>query len=191
MRPKVVLAILLTAVVVVAVVVVVSKNSRSPSPVPPTQPVVVTPPAAPAPKPVVAVAPAPATPTNATTNAVALQGDAHEAYVEKRSDELMELAMQNSPAAHQKIVDELKNPDKEIRQAALDALEQANDRSVIPQMQQIADQTTDPNDKQAIEDAIDFIKLPSLTEYLQQRKAQKAAQGNQTPSQPQPQQNGQ
>jgi HEAT repeat protein len=86
----------------------------------------------------------------------------------RRTAELNELAMQDNPEAHQQIADELKNPDKEIRKAALEALKQANDRSVVPQMQQMADQTDDPGEKQAILDAIDFINLPSLTEYFNQ-----------------------
>ena len=135
-----------------------------------------------APEPAVKIAPAPITITNRDTNAITRQD--HEEYVRNRYDELMDLARQNSPAATQQIVDELKNPDKAIRRAALDALEQANDRSVVPQMQQIADQTDDPDDKQAIQDAIDFINLPSLTEVLQQQKAQKMASGNQPQSQP-------
>jgi HEAT repeat protein len=78
--------------------------------------------------------------------------------------------MQNSPEAHQQIVDELKNPAPEIRKAALEALKQARDRSVIPQMQEMAGQTDDSTEKQAILDAIDFINLPSLTEHLNQQQ---------------------
>ena len=117
---------------------------------------------------------APVVPANAPggtpTNAPVLSTAEHEEWVNKRSAELNELAMEPGPEAHQQIVDELKNPDKAIRLVALEALEQANDRSVVPQMQQIAEQTDDPGEKQAILDAIDFINLPSLTEYLHQHQ---------------------
>jgi hypothetical protein len=115
--------------------------------------------------------------TNNGTNTAEEKKMAHEEYVQKHSDEFMSLAALNDPKGHQKIVDALYDSDRAIRKAALDALEQANDRSVIPDMQKVADQTDDPDDKQAIEDAIDFIQLPSLTEVLKARKAAKAAAG--------------
>lgn len=134
----------------------------------------------PASKPVTPIAPTPAasTPTTVSVNKTTNSEAEHEEYVMKRTAELNSLAMQKSPAAHQQIVDELRNSDKEIRSAALEAIQQANDRSVIPQMKQIADQTDDPQEKQNILDAIDFINLPSLTEYLHQsQKAKNAKAG--------------
>ena len=133
------------------------------------------------PAPVTQMAPASITITNRDTNAIAGQKTNHEEYVENRHEELLALAREGDPAGYQQILGELKNPDRGIQKAALDALEQANDRSFVPQMQQIADQTTDPDLKQAIQDAIDYINLPSLTEIKQQQKAQKAASGNQSP----------
>ena len=182
MRPKVVLAILLMAAGVLAVAVMLSKVFR-PQPAVAPAPVAIShsnsSPVTLAPEPAVKIAPAPVTITNRDTNTID-----HKEYVKNRFEELMDLARQGGPEANQQILDELKNPDKAIRRAALDALEQANDRSVVPSMQQIADQTDDPDDKQAIQDAIDFINLPSLTEVLQQQKAQKMASGNQPQGQP-------
>lgn len=180
MRPKIIFSILLVAAVVLAVAVTFSKKSQpqpTPVPVATTVPVAVT---TPAPKPAVAVAPAPAIVTNNSgTNTAEQKELAHEEYVQKRSDEFMSLAALKDPKGHQKIVNALYDSDREIRKAALDALEQTDDRSVIPDMQKVADQTEDPDDKQAIEDAIDFIKLPSLTEYLKAKKAAKVAGGTQ------------
>jgi len=184
MRPKVVLAILLMAAGVLAVAVMLSKVFRPQPAVAPAQVAIAHSNSSPVtlgPGPAVEIAPAPITITNRDTNSIAPQD--HEEYVRNRFEELMDLAREDSPAAIQQIMAELKNPDRAIRKAALDALEQANDRSVVPQMQQIADQTDDPDDKQAIQDAIDFINLPSLTEVLQQQKAQMTS-GNQPQSQP-------
>jgi hypothetical protein len=118
--------------------------------------------------------PAPVAPTAGTiggpTHAIPPSKEEQEEFVRRRTAELNELAMQNSPEAHQQIVDELKNPAPEIRKAALEALKQARDRSVIPQMQEMAGQTDDSTEKQAILDAIDFINLPSLTEHLNQQQ---------------------
>jgi hypothetical protein len=193
MRPKIVFAILLIAAGVIAVAVMLPKVFN-PQPVaapaqvtaPPSNPVPAFKPAVVISTPPVAVANVDATPPAAVTNEDTNAVSDHEEYVSKRSDELMELAEQTSPEAHQQIVNELTNSDVGIRKAALDALEQANDRSVVPQMQQIANQTDDADYKQAIEDAIDFINLPSLSEVMKERKAQKAASGNQSPQTPSP-----
>lgn len=174
MRPKIVLTILLAAIGV-AIIAVTFKNLRSrpdlPKPVIAATTSNVT-----KSNPIASIAPTSAVPApttvsiNKTTNSEA----EHEEYVAKRTAQLNSLAMQKSPAAHQQIIDELKNSDKEIRKASLEAIQQANDRSVIPQMKQIADETDDAQEKQDILDAIDFINLPSLTEYLQQsHKAKK------------------
>ena len=133
MRPKVVLAILLMAAGVLAVAVMLSKVFRPQPAVAPAQVAIThsnSSPVTPGPEPAVEIAPAPITITNRDTNAITRQD--REEYLRNRYDELMDLARQNSPAATQQIVDELKNPDKAIRRAALDALEQANDRSVVP-----------------------------------------------------------
>lgn len=183
MRPKVVIPILLLAIGGLGIAAWLSKSFR-----PQAAPAFADVPtaksdAAPAPPKVVLKAvPAPATPraredtvaakilSNAAVEIAPVSQQAHEEFVSKRSDELMGLAMEKSPEAHQQIVDELKNPDKEIRKAALEAIQQADDRSVVPQMRQIADQTDDPAEKQAILEAIDFINLPTLTEYLHQHQ---------------------
>lgn len=187
MRPKIIIIIFLIAAGVVAIAVMLSKTPKI-SPAQPTETFAQTAltsansaPVAPAPAPMTAVSPA-LTTTNNGTNTAEEKKLAHEEYVEKRSDEFMSLAALNDFKAHQKIVDALYDSDCDIRKAALDALEQSDDRSVIPDMQKVADQTDDPDDKQAIENAIDFIKLPSLTEYLKERKAAKAAAGNSSAS---------
>jgi hypothetical protein len=180
MRPKIIVIIFLIAVFVVAIAVKLSKTSNAPVQ-PPSPPIAVAPadtaPAAPAPASATAISPALAV-TNSRMTAEEKQL-AHDEYVEKRSDEFMALAALNDPAEHQKIVNALYDSDRAVRRAALDALEQADDRSVIPDMQKAADQTDDPDDKQAIQDAIDFIKLPSLTEVIKAHKATKATAGNQ------------
>jgi len=181
MRPKIILVILLIAAGVVAIAALLSKTSKiSPNQtigIPTITAVTSTNSTLVAPAPTIAVSPA-LTATNTNTNAVM----SREERIQKRADEFMVLASLNDPKAHQKIVDALYDSDRAIRKTALDALEQANDRSVIPDMQKVADQTDDRDDKQAIEDAIEFIKLPSLTEYRNARKAAKAAAGVQSPA---------
>jgi hypothetical protein len=97
------------------------------------------------------------------TNAAAV----HAEYVHQRIEELNALAMNDDVKSRDTILSELKNnPDKAIRAAALEAAIQFGDRSVVPQMQQIADETQDPEEKAKIVAAINYINLPSYTEYL-------------------------
>jgi hypothetical protein len=131
----------------------------------------------------VATVPVTAAVTNVDTNTLALAKEKHAEYVEKRRDELMAAAMFNDTASHQVIIQELTNSDHAIRKVALEAVQQTQDRALIPQMQQIADTTEDEDYKQALNDAIAYMKLPTLTEIMQQQKAAQQNGGNQaTPS---------
>jgi len=53
--------------------------------------------------------------------------------------------------------------EKEVRQAALNAIVQLDDTAAIPGLEQALPQITDPRDKVAVLDAIDQLKLPSTT----------------------------
>jgi hypothetical protein len=98
--------------------------------------------------------------------------DAHQAYVEKRTAELMDIAMTDDRANLDIILSELNNRDPEIRKAALEATIQFGSRDAIPKLADAVSQTDDPNEKAALADAIEFLKLPSLTEIHAQSSAQ-------------------
>jgi HEAT repeats len=100
--------------------------------------------------------------------------DARQAYVEKRSAELMDIAMTDDRTNLDTILSELSNRDPEIRKAALEAAIQFGSRDAIPKLSDAISQTDDPNEKAALADAIEFLKLPSLTEI----RAQSSAQAN-------------
>lgn len=102
----------------------------------------------------------------AATNDVAGQELAHVKYVHETIDRLTSLEMNSDPESLAAILAEMKNPDKQIRAAALKSTIQFNDRSAIPALQKIADATTDPYEKVDILKAIDYIKLPSFTEAM-------------------------
>ncbi|HEY5297908.1 MAG TPA: hypothetical protein VIK59_08275 [Verrucomicrobiae bacterium] len=171
MRPKVAIGILVCAVGLLALIIFASKTFR-PQPaavaenVSATAPVtasttVATVPAAgiPAADPMPIYIPPPPIVTNDPA--------AHAKYVKQRTEELNDLAMNNDTDSRDAILAELRtNSDKQIRAAALEAAIQFDDRSVVPQLQQIADETEDPDEKADILAAIDYINLPSLTEYL-------------------------
>ena len=109
---------------------------------------------------------APAATTEALDKLTALQNQRHDEYVRQRINELNDLAMNEDAASHAVILSELTNADQAIRHAALEALIQTKDQSVIPRLQQIAEFTEDPEEKAALLEAIKFINLPSLTDYL-------------------------
>jgi hypothetical protein len=124
------------------------------------------------------VYPIPAAVTNGgATNATTMSDAEHEQYVHQRTMELNALAMKNDAVSRDAILDEMQNPDKAIREAALEAAIQFDDRSVVLRLQEIAAQTEDSAEKAAILEAIDYINLPSLTEYREQQKAVRDAMG--------------
>jgi len=85
-------------------------------------------------------------------------------YVQKRVAELTALAMNNDPNSFASIWSELSNPDKEIRAAALEAVVQFGDRSVVPRLREFAAHVEDPFEKVSILTAAEHLELPSLSE---------------------------
>jgi len=118
---------------------------------------------------------APGNGNSSPTNSTATTEDAHQAYVEQRTAQLMDIAMTDDRANLDIILSELGNRDPEIRKAALEATIQFGSRDAIPKLADAISQTDDPNEKAAIADAIEFLKLPSLTEIHAQSSAQPAA----------------
>ena len=98
-------------------------------------------------------------------------------YIHDRKAEFYDLSMRADQNSLNTLLSEMKNPNKEIRKAALEAVVQFDDRSSIPRLQELAKQTTDPEEKNEILAAADYIKLPSLPEYIAERKAYKEKMG--------------
>jgi hypothetical protein len=176
MRPKIVVAILLLGAGLIGLIFLLSKpgpqsTASAPSPAAAASP---TAGSSPVTASVAAVAGNPVAPTAsnpppavAATVVSTNDAEAHEKYVEKKIEELDAWSMNSDVKSRDAILSELKNnPDKTIRKAALEAAIQFNDRSVVPFMKDIAAQTQDPEEKTAILEAIDYINLPSLTEYM-------------------------
>jgi hypothetical protein len=169
MRPKVVIAILLLAGGLLGVIALISSAGRPSSPSPAVAgenplpaaavsnaPVETTPPTNPPPALVVSAAPA------AGTNAAAAQDE----LVQQKIEQLEAWSRNSDVPSRDAILSELRNsPDRQIRAAALEAAIQFNDRSVVPSLKEIAEQTQNPDEKDAILEAIEYINLPSLTEY--------------------------
>jgi hypothetical protein len=112
---------------------------------------------------------------SSASNSTASTEDSHQAYVEKRTAELMDIAMTDDRANLDIILSELSNRDPEIRKAALEATIQFGSRDAIPKLADAVSQTDDPAEKTALSEAIEFLKLPSLTEIRAQSSSQPIA----------------
>jgi hypothetical protein len=86
-----------------------------------------------------------------------------------RCGELLELSMNNDSASLDVILGELRNPDPAIRQAAVVAALQFGSRDAIPRLMETAQETEDGNERTNILEAIEFLKMPSLSEMISQK----------------------
>ena len=115
--------------------------------------------------------------TNAVagTNALSEKEIAHQKEIHRIIEQFVSLQMNSDAASLATILAGMTNAEPQIRKAALNAVIQFNDRSAIPALQKIADATSDPFEKVDILKAIDYIKLPSFTEYMAYKNALKKA----------------
>jgi HEAT repeat protein len=110
-------------------------------------------PTAPAPDPVVV--------SSKTSNFVArAQAEAKEALIERLHD----YGTESQPRFLDLIAKELENSDPEIRHAAVEALIQFGNRDAIPILRQRADLVEDPKEKAELQEAADYLALPTLGE---------------------------
>jgi hypothetical protein len=101
----------------------------------------------------------------------------HKAHIQARIAELEELARKENGSSLEILLSEVRNPEKEIRQAALDAITQSGNRDAIPRLVELASQVEDMEDKRVITEAADFLKLPTITEVI----SHTASRTNNTP----------
>jgi hypothetical protein len=183
MRPNVAIALLLSGAAIVVPLALLHRNG-APQPVQQNA-VSLTPAAPPSAKPETAIPPqsqgseTAAAPSNMISNSQSNTVESNqEAYVEERISQLGDLGMDDDPASLNTILSELNNREPRIREAAVQAAIQFGSRDAIPRLTDAATQTDDPHEKAAILDAIEYLKLPSITEVMQQRKAAQAKAQN-------------
>jgi len=189
-RPKVVFCIVFLALGFLGAVLVLVRNSgRSTQPIPPVKLVVPANLDAPvtrhvakeqtlSPRPVNANIPAAKPISTVPQNnqaSPAPHSVEYARFISERKALFNELSMKSDPESLNILLSSLENPDKEIRVAALEAIIQFDDRSAIPRLEELARQTADPAERRAIEDGIEYMKLPSITEHFERRKAELAA----------------
>lgn len=82
----------------------------------------------------------------------------------EREDPLLGLALSDDPAVMDFLIDELHASIPASRSQVLDALIQYGDRRVIAELVEMAAQTGDPQERQALLETADYLALPSFTE---------------------------
>ena len=85
-------------------------------------------------------------------------------WIAKRITELEALAWFEDSGSLGKIVAELRNPQPEIRAAALEATREFGSRDAIPYLEAISRTADDLLEQRAIADLVEFLKLPTLLE---------------------------
>jgi hypothetical protein len=159
MRPKFVFAILLSALLVLGVALYLKQhleNAAAPAP----SSSEITPASSP-----VSVAVTSATPSSApapvSNNTKAPEG--RQAAIDAETDRLQQLSMNDDPASLSNILADLTHPEKEVRDAAIEAAKQFGSSNAIPTLKSVAANTTDTEEQSALLEAADFLSLPSAT----------------------------
>jgi hypothetical protein len=157
MRPKFIFAMLLLALLVLGAAFLFKQhwgNTAAPPPVNESvtsAPVVgAVPPSAPVSVPIAPVS------TNVLTP------EQREAAIDAETDRLQQWSMSDDPASLSNILADLTNPEKEIREAAIEATKQFGSTNAIPALKAVAANTTDTEEQIALLEAANFLSLPPI-----------------------------
>ena len=90
--------------------------------------------------------------------------EARQAAIETRVQELLDLGMEDDAQSLQTILSELSSADPEIRSAAVEATIQFGSADAIPELEKAMLFAENSQQRKEIDDAIEFLKLPKLTE---------------------------
>ena len=159
MRPKIVIPILLAGLAAIIAILLI-KHRVAPSPA--VVPIAIT-----ATKPDASTAPITNVPPPAPTVAAApvadkLTPEQRQAAIDAETDRLQQWSMNDDSASLSSILADLTNPEKAIREAAIEAAQQFGSTNAIPTLNAAAANTTDPEEKAALLEAAHFLSLPSI-----------------------------
>lgn len=94
----------------------------------------------------------------------------HEAWLDERTDALIDLSWMEDAGSLDAILAELRNPEPRIREVAIKAAVNFSSRDAIPRLEAAALRADDPAEKKQLEEAAGFLKLPTLTEHLAKQR---------------------
>jgi hypothetical protein len=163
MRPKVVAIILLAGLAAVTGIYLIKHQGAPSSSAAPiaineaksTGPQTV-PPIANVPSP----APAPIAAAPVATND--LTPEQRQAAIDAETARLQQWSMNDDPESLSNILADLSSTEKEVRQAAIEAVQQFGGTNAIPILKNLAANDGDPKEKAALLEAANFLSLPSI-----------------------------
>jgi hypothetical protein len=159
MRPKFVFAMLLLALLVLGAALYLKQHSGQVA-TPPASPAIATP-APPPPSNVVTRVALPPASAPAATNT--LTPEQRQAAIDAETDRLQEWSMSDDPASLSNILADLTSPEKEIRDAAIEAAKQFGGTNAIAALKAAAANAHDTEEQIALLEAAQFLSLPSLS----------------------------
>jgi len=173
MRPKIVITVLLVGLAGLAIIFFLKPPANPPQvEVSKVQPVAVAPetnPPAPQIAPTnAAVVAISSKPTNSARVRTARVTGPDAEYIEAQINRLEELQANDDDASLQAILKELTNSNPIVRHVAIEATIQFGGHSAVPVLQDLATRTTDPIEKKELQDAAEFLALPSWREIRAQ-----------------------
>lgn len=95
----------------------------------------------------------------------------HGAWVDDKANELVKLSWKNDSDSLKQILAELENPEPDIRKAALLAAANFGSRDAIPYLESLVATSTDAEEKIALIQTAEQLKMPTASEYFAQKKA--------------------
>jgi len=99
----------------------------------------------------------------------------HVTWIKERREVLLDLSWMDDKESLDTILTELWNPDPKIRQAALEATLNFGSRDAIPKLQAAALlRDEDSIERKKLEDAAEYLKLPTLIEHIAKKREDKA-----------------
>jgi HEAT repeat protein len=102
------------------------------------------------------------TPATVPVAANTLTPEQRQAAIDAETDRLQQWSMNDDQVSLSNILADLTNPDKEVREAAIEAAEQFGSTNAIPVLQNLAANNEDSEEKAALLEAANFLSLPSI-----------------------------
>jgi hypothetical protein len=96
-------------------------------------------------------------------------------WVDAKADELVKLSWEDDRESLKRILAELENPEPDIRKAALQATANFGSRDAIPYLESLVATSTDADEKIALIQTAEQLKMPTGSEYFSQKKSAAAA----------------
>jgi hypothetical protein len=90
--------------------------------------------------------------------------DERTALLEETLEDIQRLLHSGDLQSLMTILDQLSNPEKQVREAALDAVIRMDNPHAIPQLKVAAERAMDSKERAAILNAIEYLELPSLSQ---------------------------